>query len=52
MCTHACEIFGMHLTLRINGVLNRLKLTAMLGGMALKWAWREKMKKQGKPTDH
>lgn len=24
---------------------------AMLGGMALKWAWREKMKKQGKPTD-
>ncbi len=24
---------------------------AMLGGMALKWAWREKMKQQGKPTD-
>lgn len=24
---------------------------AMLGGMALKWAWREKMKKLGKPTD-
>ncbi|MFC1518030.1 glutamate decarboxylase [Candidatus Margulisiibacteriota bacterium] len=24
---------------------------AMLGGMALKWKWREKMKKQGKPTD-
>lgn len=24
---------------------------AMLGGMGLKWAWREKMKKQGKPTD-
>lgn len=24
---------------------------AMLGGMALKWAWREKKKKQGKPTD-
>ncbi|MCL9783978.1 glutamate decarboxylase [Vibrio sp. S4M6] len=24
---------------------------AMLGGMALKWAWREKMKRQGKPTD-
>ncbi len=24
---------------------------AMLGGMALKWAWKEKMKKQGKPTD-
>ncbi len=24
---------------------------AMLGGMALKWRWREKMKKEGKPTD-
>ncbi|WP_419534183.1 glutamate decarboxylase [Endozoicomonas sp.] len=24
---------------------------AMLGGMALKWRWREKMKQQGKPTD-
>jgi glutamate decarboxylase len=24
---------------------------AMLGGMALKWKWREKMKAQGKPTD-
>ena len=24
---------------------------AMLGGMALKWAWREKMKALGKPTD-
>ncbi|OBQ46481.1 glutamate decarboxylase [Halodesulfovibrio spirochaetisodalis] len=24
---------------------------AMLGGMALKWRWREKMKKLGKPTD-
>jgi len=24
---------------------------AMLGGMALKWRWREKMKKAGKPTD-
>jgi glutamate decarboxylase len=24
---------------------------AMLGGMALKWAWKEKMNKQGKPTD-
>jgi len=24
---------------------------AMLGGMALKWRWREKMKAQGKPTD-
>ena len=24
---------------------------AMLGGMALKWRWREKMKRQGKPTD-
>ena len=23
----------------------------MLGGMALKWKWREKMKAQGKPTD-
>ncbi len=25
---------------------------AMLAGMALKWKWRERMKKQGKPTDH
>ncbi|SMF20230.1 glutamate decarboxylase [Desulfovibrio gilichinskyi] len=24
---------------------------AMLGGMALKWRWRDKMKKEGKPTD-
>lgn len=24
---------------------------AMLGGMALKWKWREKMRAQGKPTD-
>jgi glutamate decarboxylase len=24
---------------------------AMLGGMALKWRWREKMRKAGKPTD-
>ncbi len=24
---------------------------AMLGGMALKWRWRDKMKAQGKPTD-
>jgi len=24
---------------------------AMLGGMAMKWRWREKMKAQGKPTD-
>ncbi|MFK0569818.1 glutamate decarboxylase [Endozoicomonas sp.] len=24
---------------------------AMLGGLALKWRWREKMKQQGKPTD-
>jgi len=24
---------------------------AMLGGMAMKWRWRERMKKQGKPTD-
>ena len=24
---------------------------AMLGGMALKWRWREKMKQQGKPAD-
>lgn len=24
---------------------------AMLGGLALKWQWREKMKKAGKPTD-
>ncbi|WP_067583864.1 glutamate decarboxylase [Endozoicomonas ascidiicola] len=24
---------------------------AMLGGMALKWRWRERMKQQGKPTD-
>ncbi|QBD82901.1 glutamate decarboxylase [Ktedonosporobacter rubrisoli] len=24
---------------------------AMLAGMALKWRWRERMKKQGKPTD-
>lgn len=24
---------------------------AMLGGMALKWKWRERMKAQGKPTD-
>ena len=24
---------------------------AMLGGMALKWKWRERMKKRGKPTD-
>ncbi len=24
---------------------------AMLGGMAMKWRWREKMKKAGKPTD-
>src|SRR5215467_8771148 len=24
---------------------------AMLGGMALKWRWRERMRKQGKPTD-
>ncbi len=24
---------------------------AMLGGLALKWKWREKMKKAGKPTD-
>ncbi|WP_218080658.1 glutamate decarboxylase [Anthocerotibacter panamensis] len=24
---------------------------AMLGGMALKWRWREKMRAQGKPTD-
>lgn len=24
---------------------------AMLGGMALKWAWREKMRRAGKPTD-
>ena len=24
---------------------------AMLGGMALKWRWREKMQQQGKPTD-
>ncbi|MGS0730320.1 pyridoxal-dependent decarboxylase, partial [Shewanella sp. 0m-11] len=24
---------------------------AMLGGMALKWAWRKKMKALGKPTD-
>src|SRR3974390_1725915 len=24
---------------------------AMLGGMALKWRWRERMRKAGKPTD-
>ncbi|MCK5113245.1 MAG: glutamate decarboxylase [Phycisphaerae bacterium] len=24
---------------------------AMLGGMAMKWQWRDRMKKQGKPTD-
>ncbi len=24
---------------------------AMLGGMALKWRWRDRMKKEGKPTD-
>jgi Glutamate decarboxylase and related PLP-dependent proteins len=24
---------------------------AMLGGMAMKWRWRDKMKKAGKPTD-
>jgi len=24
---------------------------AMLGGMAMKWRWREKMRKEGKPTD-
>jgi glutamate decarboxylase len=25
---------------------------AMLGGMALKWRWRERMRAAGKPTDH